>query len=248
MRIGQRLKQHFRMESENERKKRVAREKKEIEVNNSYFKNISQVKEQLPISSIPTEVLKTLIWRESKNYFKKQGREFQVDSFNKDFLHLISLYFSNNPRFENEYGGELRKGLFVYGTCGTGKSSIFDVIQIISKKYKLPYLWFKNISVHNVITNYNTEGEYVVEKYTKGRVHFDDLGAEKLANSWGIKEQLMIRIFEMRYNDFKNNGIKTFITSNLTVEDIEIKYGDRIYSRFFEMFNFIELNGGDRRF
>ncbi|KAF9659983.1 hypothetical protein HBA12_07035 [Tenacibaculum mesophilum] len=248
MRIGQRLKQQLGMETEEERKKRVAQEKKEIEINNSYFKKISQVKEQSPISSVPTEALKTLIWRESKNYFKQRGREFQVDGFNKDFLHLVSLYFSNNPKFESEYGGELRKGLFVYGTCGTGKSSIFDVIQIISKKYKLPYLWFKNVSVHNVITNYNLEGEYVVEKHTKGKVHFDDLGAEKLANSWGVKEKLMIRILEIRYNEFKAKATKTFITSNLNIQDVKKEYGDRVYSRFYEMFNFLELKGNDRRF
>ncbi len=248
MRIGQRLKQQFGMETEAERKKRVAREKKKIEKSHSYFKKISQVKEQNTISSIPTEALKTLIWKESKNYFKKRGRVFQVDNDNKDFLHLISLYFSNNPEFENEYGGELRKGLFIHGSCGTGKSTIFDVIQIISKKYKLPYLWFKNVSVHKVITDYNLEGEYVVKKHSKGKVHFDDLGAEKLANSWGVKEKLMTRISELRYNEFKAKGTKTFITSNLTIKEIQKEYGERVYSRFFEMFNFLELSGNDRRF
>lgn len=248
MRIGQRLKQQLGMETEEERKKRVAREKKEIEKNNSYFKKISQTKEQKIITSIPTEILKNLIWKESKEYFRKRGRIFNVDNNNKDFLHLISLYFSNNPEFETKFGGELRKGLFVHGTCGTGKSTIFDIIQTISRKYKLPYLWFKNISVHKVITDYNLEGEYVVEKYTKGKVHFDDLGAEKLANSWGVKEKLMTRISEIRYNDFKAKGTKTFITSNLTINDIKNEYGDRVYSRFFEMFNFLELTGPDRRF
>ena len=124
MRIGQRLKLQLGMETEKERKKRVAREKKEIEKNNSYFKKISQTKEQKIISSISTEILKNLIWKESNEYFKKRGRVFTVDNSNKDFLHLISLYFSNNPQFESKYGGELRKGLFIHGTCGTGKSTI----------------------------------------------------------------------------------------------------------------------------
>nr|WP_299035033.1 hypothetical protein [uncultured Tenacibaculum sp.] len=248
MKSGQRLKIQMGLETEEERKKRIAREKKEIERNNFYFKKISQIKEQKIITSIPTEVLKNLIWKESKEYFRKKGRIFIVDDKNRDFLHLISLYFSNNPEFENEYGGELRKGLFVHGKCGTGKSSIFDVIQIISRKYKLPYLWFKNISVHKIITDYNLEGECVVGNYTKGKVHFDDLGAEKLANSWGVKENLMTRISEIRYNHFKAKGTKTFITSNKTINQIKASYGDRVYSRFFEMFNFLELPGDDRRF
>lgn len=247
MRIGERLKIQLGAETESERKKRVAREKKENNMSFNYFKKISEPKKKIN-ASISTEEFKFLLWKEAKEYFKKMNRKFIVDESNKSFLKLISLYFSNNPEFEKESDGELRKGLLIYGVCGTGKSSIFDIIQKISLKYKLGSLWFKNVSVHDVITQYNMNGEDIVKTHITGAIHFDDLGTEKLANSWGVREKLMGRILEIRYNAFKKNGIKTFVTTNLTIEKLESYYGQRVADRLYEMFNFIELGGSSRRF
>src|SRR5690606_21976352 len=128
------------------------------------------------------------------------------------------------------------------------KSSIFDIIQNISKKYHLMQFWFTNVSVHDVITQYNLEGEYVVEKFVKGKVHFDDLGTEKLANSWGVKEKLLGRILELRYNEFKQNGTKTFVTTNLPSKKLETYYEARVSDRLYVMFNFVELGGKSRMY
>lgn len=195
-----------------------------------------------------TEAFKNILWKEGSDYFAEMNRKFTVDDDNKYFLHLLSLYFSGNTDFETVAGGELRKGLLVYGTCGTGKSSIFDIVQNISRRYSLKSIWFKNVSVHQVIADYNTQGEEVVKIYTRGKIHFDDLGAEKEANSWGVREKLMIRILEMRYNLFREKGIKTYITTNLSIEELQKFYGKRVYDRLFEMFNFLELKGETRRY
>ncbi|CAL2109789.1 conserved protein of unknown function [Tenacibaculum sp. 190130A14a] len=229
------------------KKKRVAREKKEIERNVEYFIKISKSKINTN-QKMNTEEFKNVFWKIANEYFSKLNREFIVDDNNKDFLHLLSLYFSENQDFETIAGGEIRKGLLIYGSCGTGKSSIFDIIQNISKRYGLKSFWFKNVSVHQVITDYNTQGEEIVKIYTRGKIHFDDLGAEKEANSWGIREKLMIRILETRYNLFKEKGIKTYITTNLSLEELKKIYGMRVYDRLFEMFNFLELNGSSRRY
>lgn len=142
----------------------------------------------------------------------------------------------------------MRKGLLVFGNCGSGKSSIFDIVQNISLKYNLKHLWYKNVSVHDIITDYNINGEEIVKRLTTGNIHFDDLGTEKLANSWGVREKLIGRILEIRYNNFKKYGIKTFVTTNLSIEEIEKYYGVRVADRLYELFNFIELTGNSRRF
>ncbi|MEH6658304.1 hypothetical protein [Leeuwenhoekiella marinoflava] len=205
--------------------------------------------------SMSTDQFKEIFWKEGKEYFARGDRNFIVDSENKGFLDLICNYFTNDPLFEKKCKGELRKGLLIYGPCGTGKSSIFDIVQIISKKYNLKNLWFSNISVHDLVTQYSLEGEYLVERYRKGKVHFDDLGTERIANSWGVKEKLMSRIVELRYNEFKQKGTKTFITTNLTIKDLNKFYGNgfddsrnRFADRLYEMFNFIPLGGSSRRF
>ncbi|MDO6737384.1 hypothetical protein [Wenyingzhuangia sp. 2_MG-2023] len=184
---------------------------------------------------------------ESKDYFLQLNREFTVDNDNREFLHKISLYCTNNLEFEKG-DGQLQKGLLILGNCGTGKSSIFDIIQNISKKHKISELWYKNVSVNEIVSKFEKEGEYVVQYHQKGCIHFDDLGTEKLANSWGVKENLMARIFELRYENFKAYGLKTHVTTNLTKYELHKKYGDRVMDRFFEMFNFLELEGDSRRF
>ena len=205
--------------------------------------------------SISTEQFKDIFWKEGKEYFRKRNRKFIVDEDNKLFLDLICRYFTNDILFEKKCKGELRKGLLIYGPCGTGKSSIFDIVQLIARKYKLKYLWFSNISVHDLVMQYNLEGEHLVEKYRRGKVHFDDLGTEKIANSWGVKEKIMGRITELRYNEFKQKGTKTFITTNLTIENLNQFYGNnaednrnRFADRLYEMFNFLYLGGSSRRF
>ena len=245
--LGQRLKIKIGMESEKERKKRISLEKKEREKHRDYNKKVRN-----PIiktdKKMTTEEFKALLFKEATAYFLKMNRRFIIDDDNKMFLKLISLYFTDNIDFEKETNGELRKGLLVYGDCGSGKSSIFDIIQNISLKYNLKPLWFKNVSVHDVITEYNINGEVVVKRLVTGNIHFDDLGTEKIANSWGVREKLMGRILEIRYNNFKKYGIKTFVTTNLSIEEIKKYYGVRVADRLYEMFNFIELMGESRRF
>ncbi|MGS2738675.1 hypothetical protein [Sinomicrobium sp. M5D2P17] len=213
------------------------------------------VPQKSPKSIITIAQFKSLLWKEGQLYFGKMNRPFIVDQHNREFLNLISKYWANDIAFEKESNGELRKGLLIYGPCGTGKSSIFDIIQGISRKYHLMRFWFSSISVHDVVSQYNKEGEYVIEKFAKGKVHFDDLGTERLANAWGVKEKLLGRILELRYNEFKHKGTKTFVTTNLTIDELKTFYGNqmeerrnRIADRLYEMFNFMYLGGPSRRF
>ncbi|MEE9406539.1 MAG: hypothetical protein V3V28_00550 [Polaribacter sp.] len=234
--LGQRLKIKIGMESEKERDNHKNYNKK---IRNPIIKTDKQM---------TTDEFKEILFKEATAYFLKMNRQFIIDDDNKTFLKLISLYFTDNIDFEKETNGELRKGLLVYGDCGSGKSSIFDIIQNVSLKYNLKCLWFKNVSVHDVITDYNLKGEEIVKTLTTGNLHFDDLGTEKLANSWGVREKLMGRILEIRYNNFKKYGIKTFVTTNLTIDEIKKYYGVRVADRLYELFNFIELTGNSRRF
>ena len=200
------------------------------------------------VHQISTNQFKTLLWKVGKEYFKSMNRSFDVDAENKHFLDLIAKYFTNDSAFETETKGELRKGLMIYGPCGTGKSSVFDIIRKICVDYNLMQYWFSNVSVHDVVTEFNKHGEQVVDKYSRGTVHFDDLGTEKMVQLWGVKENLFTRILQIRYNNFKERGTKTYVTTNHSIQDFKKIYGIQVYDRIFEMFNFIELGGKSRRF
>ena len=254
--LGNRVKIQIGLETEEERKKRIAREKKERKAyNKKNAQLLSKKTKPKIIYSTPEDWLKKEIWDEGRKYYKEKGRDFIVDDENKVFLRLIVKYLTKSKEFKEICNGELRKGLLIYGTCGTGKSSIFDIIQRVIIKHNLMPLYFKNTSVHTVVNEFNKEsksnekygGEVVVDKYCRGMIHFDDLGKETIVQNWGIKEDLFDRILQVRYNKFKDTGLKTFVTTNLTIKELEERYSPQVKSRLYEMFNMLPLTGKDRR-
>ena len=195
--------------------------------------------------------LKFILNKEAKIYFELKRKRFEVDEYNSFLLNLICKYFSQDSTFESVHKADLNKGVFIYGSTGTGKTSIFNIIQNISKKYRLKALWFPIISTSDVVHKFNTDKfkDHVINRYSNGIYMFDDLGAEGEANNLFVfgKEDIFIKILEARYNAFITKGTKTHITSNLNIAEISKRYGKRVEDRFYEMFNFIELNGESRR-
>lgn len=68
----------------------------------------------------------------------------------------------------------------------------------------------------------------------------DDIGTEK-------HTEFNQDILYMIINEMNINKKRLFISTNLTPEQFEEKYGDRIFSRICEMCEFVELTGPDRR-
>lgn len=212
------------------------------------IKNKSKFKKE---TTMELNQLKNVFNKEATNYFNSKGRNFEVDEFNKNTLNLICKYFSNDETFETIHGADLSKGIFFYGIPGTGKTSIFKIIQNISKKFNLKNIWFPIKTAREVVLEFNIEKQkdFVIKKYTRGNYLFDDLGAEEQANNIYVfgKDEIFIRILEFRYNLFISKGIKTHLTSNLNITEIGKRYGKRVEDRFYEMFNFIEIKGESRR-
>lgn len=81
----------------------------------------------------------------------------------------------------------------------------------------------------------------IIEDYsTIKRLFLDDIGVEKTSD-WSL--QTLYSIIDRRYREMR----QTIITSNLSLEEISDKVGDRIASRIAEMCKIIELKGKDRR-
>ena len=75
---------------------------------------------------------------------------------------------------------------------------------------------------------------------------YDDFGAETNRKYYGDSANIMEEILTTRYDLRRHN--MTHITTNLTGLEIEEFYGQRLKSRFYEMFNvFIFKNAIDRR-
>ena len=81
----------------------------------------------------------------------------------------------------------------------------------------------------------------LIEKYAgKKCLILDDLGVEK-TTEWSL--QTLYTIIDRRYREEK----QTLITSNLTLNEIAEKVGDRIASRIAGMCKVVEIKGRDRR-
>jgi hypothetical protein len=260
--LGHRVKVKMGLETDEERKKRVAREKKENAKAIQYFKKLNEKKDHPKPKNITIllDWMKKEFYKTAKTYFNKEKRKFEVDDDNKIILDIICRYFANDPSFEEIVeNGELRKGLMLVSNCGTGKSSIFDIIQQIGRKHRIPQLWFCNVSSLTVTTEFSKQnkissGEGVIDYYAKGKVCFDDLGSENMVNDFGIKKELMREVLELRYNRFKALGTKTFCSTNNTIDELVAKYDKgskpghkRIEDRIYGMFNILPMYGKCRR-
>jgi DNA replication protein DnaC len=81
----------------------------------------------------------------------------------------------------------------------------------------------------------------VVDKYSRcPLLVLDDLGVEKTTD-WAL--QTLYVILNNRYTNYR----QTIITSNLTLEEIGNKLGDRIASRIAGMCSIIQMKGKDKR-
>lgn len=189
----------------------------------------------------------------SNNILKK---ELILDKFNTKIIKLLCTYFANDKFFE-EQGYSLKKGLYIYGPVGTGKTFI---MKLFSKNQKRTYQIF---SSRHICDLYQEIGSSCLHEYSNpvywvanqidtfnqkefGRC-FDDMGAESLNRShWGNRiipmREIICYIYEKQSSFFYFH-----ITSNLPPESISQIYGERTYSRMKEMFNFIKLDGIDKR-
>ncbi len=197
------------------------------------------------------DVFKKVFFKMAQEFYANTNLDFEVDSANKSFLQHFCKYWNRDMAFEVLENISLRKGLLVFGSYGTGKTSSFHIIQNMAKHYQVRELWFPAISTQEVVAKFNLEKnkEDVIQYYSKGVFLFDDLGAEMEGNNifqYG-KEEVFVRILLNRYRNFESLGTKTHITTNLNLYQIEQRYGKQLADRFIKMFNLLKLDGPSRR-
>ena len=136
------------------------------------------------------------------------------------------------------------RGLFLYGTCGTGKTftaavlaaelkvDFFDVNELNSKYMRKDGDdWFYDFS----------------RDHCKNPIIIDDLGAERNVRKYG-SESIISDLISVRSKYFDWFGTPTIFTSNFSSRDeIKERYGDRIESRISGMCEYILIGGDDKR-
>jgi len=153
---------------------------------------------------------------------------------------------------------EWRQGYFFTGNSGTGKTALACVLAKEVIKGVSDYDWvygkskeFGFITVPDFLLEIETgfKGRYydempagIIEKYASIEyLILDDLGAER-SSEW-VLEHLYI-LLNRREQNCRDNII---ITSNLSLDELSGKIGDRITSRISGMTKTIRFTGKDRR-
>ena len=185
-----------------------------------------------------------------KAFKQTTGTDLIVNQNNKAFLSAIAAYFYKdesfltNPSVLNR--PDFDKGLLISGSFGLGKSTIMEVMQNLGKGFKIDNMNYKIRSCNSIVTQYETldsrnpqaEREFFRNLTKKNEIYFDDFGTEDIASRFGKKE-LMKSILEERYS----SRVKTHVTTNLTMQEISDRYGERVADRIPEMFNLIKIEG-----
>ena len=208
--------------------------------------------EVIPLTRLPFDWLQRMFM---KCWKINEGTDLIFTQETKPIYRALTQYFARSEEFEKtdiiQNIPKLKKGLLIIGDYGCGKTSMLRAFQMVGKAL-LPetILWFPSVSCNALVMEFEamdssdkSAKKHFFKKYNKADVmYFDDFGTESNASNFGIKN-LMKDILEERYANKK----RTFLTSNLSLEEIKEKYGDRIFDRLQEMFNIIQMPGDSFR-
>lgn len=177
---------------------------------------------------------------------------FTINEQNRALLNSVYLYMEG---WQGKY--DPRKGLWLWGSIGTGKSTIIRIMNYYSKFSQgldignYPIGGFRIESATGIVNNFVLKGQDALNLYTYNNgtprtMAFDELGREPCpAKYFGTEVNVMQYIFQCRY-EFRNECL-THVTTNFSPKEIQRMYGSYIADRINEMFNVIEMTGQSRR-
>lgn len=184
------------------------------------------------------------------------GGHFHLDDNNKPIVRNLYDYFTGST------GGKLdqSKGILLIGAVGSGKTTLMRLFGEFMRSLD----WQKGFKVFNcaqICAEYAELQNEAFDKYTynklgqcRGAVEIclDELGREPLtATHYGNKVDVMQHILQTRYTMFQESGVRTFATTNMSFEQLRVRYdganGAYLTDRFREMFNIVIFPGTSRR-
>lgn len=208
-----------------------AKKKKQAEIKRKeYAEKVNRKPEFITFSS--GELYKNIIDR-----IKLDGSKFVMDEFNTGTIIELCKYFTQDKSCLYD----LKKGLLVQGPVGCGKTTLMQMFRfnqtasyaVISTR-QVSYDFSKNgyAGVERYFGLLTTSDIY--KSYGQGTVGicFDDLGTEIDKKHYGNESNVMAEILLNRYDGKEFLSGKTHITTNLSVEQLGERYGDRVMEKF----------------
>ncbi|MCM1170198.1 MAG: hypothetical protein NC048_09825 [Bacteroides sp.] len=167
---------------------------------------------------------------------------------------LSERYMELVDAFARYFAGEagklpLDKGIILHGPVGCGKTTLFRAFNfgaVYSCDNPRRPLTADNTRLFSIVPCSRIAREYadkenggvqVLKRYFTGNFMFDDLGTENVAKYYGTAMDVMGEIMLERYD----NPVITFMTTNLTYDQIRQSYGERFASRLSERCSWVDM-------
>lgn len=144
---------------------------------------------------------------------------------------------------------ETRKGVYLWGKSGTGKTHIAYAISryLLEKEPPKVMNTFINVpillkSIKDDFDRKPSDKEHLLDKLMNNRdlLILDDLGSEKMSE-W--VEETFYLLINKKYEEM----IPIIFTSNYSLDELSNRLSDRIISRIIGSCEIVELTGKDRR-
>ena len=170
-------------------------------------------------------------------------KELIIPEEERGIIFGLLAWFLQDELVADKMGIDLKKGILLSGPIGCGKTTFFHLMRNMPTERKN----FMMISTRQVVSEFMQSGFEVLATYSRGNLHteqrvpkhwcFDDLGTEATSKYFGNECNVMAEILLTRYDLYKEKGVITHITTNLTASEIQNMYGNRVRSRMREIFN-----------
>lgn len=167
------------------------------------------------------------------------GEKFVICAKDREVLFQLCNYYIQDETNCKKLGIDPNKGILLSGPVGCGKTSLMKLLRHLvphKRSYEL-------VPCRTIVFSFNHLGYKAIGDYgDNGFFCFDDLGVEPSGRFYGKDSNVMGEIILSRYELFLNHKVKTHATTNLSAQELEDRYGNRVRSRMREMFNLISFD------